>query len=524
MGRSDQRPSFGEEIQKMTLAKRLVLALAVVVVVACERAAPSPTPVPAVASLPSVPEGKPTSLLDLDWDDRAPFRGGLIASEQGVLQQLPGATVYHIDLKIADDLLRLDGQQELRYTNQEMAPLTEVYFRLFPNLFGAVMSVEDVTVDGEEVSPQHELADSAMRVPLSVPLQPGDDLIIGLAFSVDVPLSAEGNYGIFGYMDDVLALAHFYPMVSVYDDEGWNVEIPPQYGDVVFADSSFYIVRVTVPLHLTIVASGVEVQREQTAGGQRVTYAGGPMRDFYLVTSKSYELVSQQVGEVSVNSYAPPELMEGAQDALRYTVDALQVFDRRFGAYPFTELDIVATPTLALGVEYPAIVAIAQRLYPPQAEYAPVYLESTMAHEVGHQWFYSVVGNDQLDEPWLDEALAQYATLVYLQDLYGQQGREGFLESLYSRWDRVDRADIPIGMPVRNYTSQEYGAVVYGRGPLFLEALADEMGEERFASFLRNYYETFKWSIATPEGFKELAESQCGCDLTALFEEWVYAR
>ncbi len=508
----------------MTLPKSLLLTLAVIAVVACKGAAPSPTPLPAIATLPSATEGQQSTILNLAWDDRAPFREGLVASEQGVLQQLVDATVYHIDLKIADDLLRLDGQQELRYTNQEMAPLTEIYFRLFPNLFGAVMSVEDVTLDGEGVNPQYELADSAMRVPFAVPLQPGDEVVLGLAFSVHVPLSAGGNYRIFGYMDDVLALAHFYPMVSVYDDEGWNVEIPPQYGDVVFADSSFYVVRVTAPLGLTIVGSGVEIQREQTDSGQQVMYAGGPMRDFYLVASNSYRVVSQQFGEVRVNSYAPAELLEGAQDVLRYTVDALRVFDKRSGAYPFTELDIVATPTLALGVEYPGIVAMAQRLYPPQTEYGSVYLESTMAHEVGHQWFYSVVGNDQLDEPWLDEALAQYATLVYWQDLYGQRGGEGFLDSLYGRWDRVDRADIPIGMPVRNYTRQEYGAVVYGRGPLFVEALATEMGDDRFASFLRDYYETFKWSIATSEGLKELAESQCGCDLTPLFEEWVYKR
>ncbi len=508
----------------MTLTKRLLLTLVVLALTACKGESPTPTPVPVVASLPPTTEGKRSSLLSIGWDDRAPFQGGLTVGEQGVLQQLVGATVYHIDLKIADDLLRLDGQQEVRYTNREMVPLTEVYFRLFPNLFGAVMAVDGVTVDGEEANPQYELADSAMRVPFAVPLQPGEELVIGLAFSVDVPLSAEGNYGIFGYMDDVLALAHFYPMVPVYDDEGWNVEIPPQYGDVVFADSSFYIVRVTAPMDLTIVASGVEIEREQDGGRQRVTHAGGPMRDFYLVASRSYSATSQQVDEVRVNSYAPPELLAGAQDALRYTINALQLFQKRFGAYPFTELDVVATPTLALGVEYPGIVAMAQRLYPPHTEYGLVYLESTMAHEVAHQWFYSVVGNDQLDEPWLDEALAQYATLVYWQDLYDHQGWEGFLDSLYGRWDRVDRADIPIGMAVRDYTSQEYGAVVYGRGPLFLQALSDKMGDERFQSFLHDYYKTFQWSIATSQGLKELAESHCGCDLTPLFEEWVYSR
>ena len=119
-------------------------------------------------------------------------------------------------------------------------------------------------------------------------------------------------------------------------------------------------------------------------------------------------------------------------------MDALRAFNERLGVYPFTELDIVSTATSALGIEYPGIIAMAVRLYPPKTEYASAWLESTMAHEVSHQWFYSTVGNDQQDEPWLDEALAQYSTLLYYwQDLYGPAGAEGFRGSLRERWGRV---------------------------------------------------------------------------------------
>jgi aminopeptidase N len=149
-------------------------------------------------------------------------------------------------------------------------------------------------------------------------------------------------------------------------------------------------------------------------------------------------------------------------------------------------------------------------------------LEGVVAHEVAHQWFYSVVGNNQVDEPWVDEALVQYATLLYYQDVHSSSGAAGFRGSLERRWNRVDRADIPIGMPVRAYTDQEYGAIVYGRGPLFIETLAKEMGQETFAAFLRDYYQTYQWGIATGDGFKQLAEGHCACDLTALFETWVY--
>ena len=495
----------------MKSRSHLVLTLAMVLLVACRSSA--------LTTAPSVPASDPS---DVAWDDRSPFRSGLIDSEQAVLDQLDGASVYHMDLQIADDLVHLEGRQDVRYTNQETAPLNEVVFRLFPNLFGGITEIHAVTVNGQDVAPTYELGDSAMRVPLSPALQPGKQTVIRIDFSVLVSAEGGSNYGVFAFVDGILALAHFYPMIAVYDDEGWNVEIPPRYGDVVYADSSFYLVRVTAPAALTIAASGVEIDRQETDGQQQVTYAGGPMRDFYLAASTGYTIVSEQVGETTVNSYAPSELVEGARTALGHTVDALKTFNDRFGAYPFTELDVVSTPTYAFGIEYPGIVAIALRMYDQaKSEYPPAYFESTVAHEVGHQWFYSAVGNDQLDEPWLDEAVTQYVTLLYWQDLYGSSGAAGFRDSLHDRWRRVDNADIPIGMPVRAYSGDEYGAIVYGRGPLFLEALAKTMGQETFSAFLRDYYETHKWCIATTGSLKRLAEIHCNCDLSQLFADWV---
>jgi aminopeptidase N len=158
---------------------------------------------------------------------------------------------------------------------------------------------------------------------------------------------------------------------------------------------------------------------------------------------------------------------------------------------------------------------------PEESRYPPVVLESTVAHEVAHQWFYAVVGNDQLDEPWLDESLAQYATFLYFADEGDPGEAEGFRDSFEQRWQAVEGEAIPIGLPVAAYDGPEYSAIVYGRGPLFFETLAQEMGQETFSAFLRDYYRTLTWDIATPERLQALAEEHCGCDLDALFAEWV---
>ena len=106
----------------------------------------------------------------------------------------------------------------------------------------------------------------------------------------------------------------------------------------------------------------------------------------------------------------------------------------------------------------------------------------------------------------------------------GQSAAQGYIGSWEDRWERVDRADIPIGLPAEDYEGREYGAIVYGRGPLFVAALAEKMGQEAFDQFLRDYYETHKWQIATTESLKQLAENHCQCNLTDLFEEWVYEK
>ena len=145
-----------------------------------------------------------------------------------------------------------------------------------------------------------------------------------------------------------------------------------------------------------------------------------------------------------------------------------------------------------------------------------------VAHEVGHQWWYNLVGNDVFDDPWLDESLTQFVTMQYYADQYGKNGEDGYRSSLEGRWARVDNAKIPIGLPVADYQGAEYGAIVYGRGPLFIVALREKMWVSAFDTFMKEYTQTFSWGIATPEELQTLAEERCACSLQDLVDEWVY--
>ena len=460
------------------------------VVVGTEPVTGVPTSVPA-STLASSPRLGPA------WDDRAVFREGLIGAEQGALDGLAGASVYHIDLQIPDDFRHLKGYEEVLYTNREDEPLGEVYFRTFPNIAGGAVTVSDVQVNGQEVVPIFEFEDSALRVPMPETLRPGEQAVIQMDFGVAVTREMGGNYGLFGYFGDFLVLDEFYPVIPVYDDEGWNVEVPPPNGDLTYYDASFYLVRVAAPANLTVVASGREIAREDEGDQQVLTFAAGPARDFYLAAGETLSVTSDTLGETAINSYTLPKWEQGAELALQVAKNALESFSQRFGTYPYTEFDIVSTPMLALGIEYPGMTAVRVGLYDPNAEIyglpSQVMLESTVAHEVAHQWFYNAVGNDQVDEPWLDEALVQYVTSLYYDDIYGESAARNFRGGWDWRWNRVNRMEIPIGLPSRAYAVEEYNPIVYGRGPYFIAALAEEMGQEAFDDFLRDYYKTHKW-------------------------------
>lgn len=492
----------------------------------------SPTDVPDSSATPAATPINPLPLPDPElfpttWENRSDFAAHLISTEQGTLADDMSASVYHLELTISSDYRRMMGREEVLYTNREESPLNEILFRLYPNLLGGSATVSNVRVNGGEVNPILELEDTIMRVPLAQPLTPGASVIVAMSFDVEIPDNPEGNYGSFTYLDGTLALAHAYPMIAEYTAEegGWEAEIPAPSGDIIYAASSYYRVRLTTPQEAVVAASGIGVEAGNDGTNRTTVYTAGPVRDFYIAMSENYVMSETTVGETVIRSYtySDPDIGE---EVLEQSAASVETFNALIGQYPFTELEVAETPNLALGIEYPGVIVLTNRLYDPATQSSSGNLaavrESTVAHEVGHQWFYSTVGNDQLDEPWLDESLAQYVTYRYFIAQYGPQASAGFLASLEGRWSGVGDRPIPVGLPVSDYTPQEYGAIVYGRGPIFFINLEETLGVETVDAFLQSYYAAHKFGIATTDILKADFEAACGCDLTAEFEEWIY--
>jgi hypothetical protein len=428
---------------------------------------------------------------------------------------------YEISLAVDPSVARVTGHQEIRYTNLEDEPLDDVYLRLFPSTpgYGGEMTVTHLLVAGQAVTPVVELEGTALRLPMTPPLAVGRSITLSMDFAADVPTTGRAGHALFAYLRGVMALPTVYPLIPVYDDEGWNVEIAPDYSDDTYSDIAAYQVQITAPSAMTLAASGSCVQQAQEAETASWTCEAAPMRDFVLILGENFELANRVVEDVVVNSYFYRGHERGGGKALAVAADALAAFTELFGPYPYAELDVVETPNYLGGMEYPGLVVIEDRLYPGVAG-----VEWLAAHEVAHQWWFGVVGNDQIDEPWLDEALTQYSTMLYYEKVYGPERATGILrgEFVQTHQSLIRRGrDMPAGLPASAYGPELYWQIVYDKGALYFHELRQVVGDESFFEILQTYYSRHRYRIATPESFLAVVESVTGDQHQDIFEKWI---
>jgi aminopeptidase N len=180
----------------------------------------------------------------------------------------------------------------------------------------------------------------------------------------------------------------------------------------------------------------------------------------------------------------------------------------------------------AAGVEFPGIVLIGDSLY---AEYTRPDLAVTAAHEVAHQWWYNLVGNDVIDDPWLDEALTTYSSSLYYEFTQGASAAEILFSHYENRYQQaVDAgADDQITRSETYFENLEnpgrYGAIVYAKGMLFFRALRREIGDEAFFSALAQYFNNYKYQIARPDNLLNTFEEAAGRQLDDFYQDWLYS-
>jgi hypothetical protein len=487
--------------------------------------APTTLPRP-TAVTPSAPSPQPQVLPPtpvVDWGDERRQGEALLDAFAADAANLPDATRYWIEASVRFDPLQpqavIDGRERLRFTNPLEQSLEDLVLMLWPNdgQYAAEMQAGPAIIDGQIVAPEPEPQGVGQRFRLPRPLPPGDALDLTIPFHIVAygPMRPDAPKR-FGIDEGMLLAPTFYPLVPRLTPEGdWQVLAAPPGGDTTNSDIAFYDVNLTVPEDLAAASTGREVERRAGGDGTlTVRFASGPTRDFAFALGR-FVTAEAQAGEVVVRAWVLEAHAAAAESTARVAAQAVEAFGELIGPYPYDELDVVDAPGAFGGIEYPGLIFIG--VVGDRGD------DIVVVHEVAHQWFYGLIGNDQLLEPWLDEAAASYAETLYFEAIGDPRSATGLLDEDRHILRSMRGTDTPIGLPVSEYnTEAEYGVYVYIKGALFFEALRSRLGESGFRAFLKNYFTQFRYGFATGESLRSTAEATCACDLGELFDLWVF--
>jgi len=443
------------------------------------------------------------------------------AEEASRLHDIP-----HYYIKVAIDMedASYSGSAVIDYTNIEGRELSSIFLRLIPNGGGTygngLLAVESLMVNGSSVETKYSLDDSALEIMLDEPLEAGAHLVIRFDFEGNVPVDFDGGgYGIFNLKDGVMSLAGWYPILAVYDDEGWNIDPVSTIGDSVYSDIAYYTVELTLPDGIIHAATGSMIRETRDGSSIKYNYVSGPVRDFFIAAGNDFKVKTKKLQGIIVNVYYLPGHEQSADMTLGIAKGSLKTFTDKFGTYPYDELDIVEAPMNgSIAVEFPGIVVVGSQVF-GNAVFT--------SHEIAHQWWYNIVGNDVIDDPWLDEALTTYSSILYYE--FSRSGVEhgqvlDYFENEYENTLSSGNDDM-IAQGLDHFEKlggRHYSRIVYTKGAIFYHRLRQEIGDKAFFAALKDYYKDLKYSIASNEDILDRFEEFSGKQLDNFYSQWLY--
>ncbi|WP_224244084.1 M1 family aminopeptidase [Hyalangium gracile] len=488
----------------------------------------------------------------------------------GPLNELP---LYRVQLDVDPTKREVTGKVQVEVLARKRT-LSELFLRLTPNASGRKVTLSDAKLDGQPVALERP-EPTLIRIPVNPPLEPGALAKLEVTLQASVPrgkantgsllaaLGASGppgDYGAFSAVPDFLSLVGIVPMMPPLNPDGTPWAGPSGIGDLALYEPSNVLATVTVPSGWQVHATGVAMgEVPEKTRGVRYSFAAALVRDFPVFVSRGYESVSKTVGDVTVESFYASRDAAVGKRVLQYTASALQTFESKLGALPYKHFRVVEAPLSdgAGGMEFQGLITVGTSLYRGAADPNSIFegvkgmemfqgmleqmsalgggqaggaaspfahiaksiertVEFTVAHEVGHQYFAGLVGTDPIKDPVADEALTQYAAVLYFEWAHGKAAAESLrqeaLVAAYQMHRMMGGEDGPAQRPTEEFSSSvEYGAIVYGKAPLFYHSARKLVGDEAFFRGLRSYVDTYRYKWACVDCFrKELAKTSSG--------------
>lgn len=452
----------------------------------------------------------------------------------------PGNSLYIINAELDAKEKTLTATQQIKYINNENVALGEVYFHLYPNAFkkretapvlfdefdrayrngfapGSIELEYISLIGGKEIVPLKYsiggIDSTVLKVELPGLVLPKQSVTIEMKYKVAIPPALER----FGYGENHFNMGNWYPVASVYDKQGWNNDRYYPIGDPFYSDVADYKVIIKAPNQFTIAASGKLVEQQQ--GDSRIwSFEANNQRDFAFVANSRFGVAEKVVDGVQIKSYYYIGDEYRGKEALEFAEKSIKTFNKSYGKYPYKYYSVVETK-FPSGMEYPGLVYISDDYYKLDSSYE--YFLYTVVHETAHQWWYGAVGNDEVDEAWLDEGLTTYSEALFIEKQFGKKESLVYVDYFKKATDKAMTTmafDGVVLKPLSKFEGwEDYGPAVYEKGAMTVSGLRDILGDKVFFDIMSTYYKEYKFKNASTEDFIEVCERLSKRDLQGYF-------
>jgi hypothetical protein len=411
---------------------------------------------------------------------------------------------YDLSVQLDQDANRISTSEIVRFTNLTGVPLSSIVFKVPLGGVTRVM-LSGASVDGQVVSPMFDATGSVLELALPASLSVDATSSVELDWSAQIPTAP----GRLSDASDVISLGNWFPTLAVHHGD-WDRRPYSSIGDPFYTELADFDLHLGLARPAVVAFTGDLVSQN----GTNWEISARSVRDFALAISADYQqLTAQLPSGQQISVYA----LDG--NRAQAELDAAQTFATAYaglvGPYPLSTLRVAETglePAFA-GMEYPGLVFISAST---AARSSPTTVHGVVAHEVAHQWFYGLIGDDEVADPWLDEAFATFLPdEVSAANPSGISGTAG--NTLASAGDGV-----PIDKGIFDFPDNgAYAAAVYARGGRFLAELRNTMGDADWTTFLHALYATYAGKVETPRAVLDMAQrSAPGTNLMPLFRQY----
>jgi hypothetical protein len=494
---------------------------------------------------------------------------------------------YKINVRLDDNKHELSATETILYTNHSKDILNEIRMHIWPNAYssnetalaqqlkntgiknfdfndesirGYIDSL-DFKINGENTNwKKDSIHSDIVHIYLSTPLKPGNQISISTPFHVKIP---DGMISRMGHLGQSYQITQWYPKPAVYDRNGWN-DMPYLNQGEFYSEFGSFEVNISLPENYVVGASG-DLQDEQetnwlnkkakesegmdfkdqknsfpasSAKYKTIQFKQSSIHDFAWFADKRYHVMKGEVAlpysgkTVTLWSMFTNEEAPLWKNSIEYMRDAISLYSKWVGDYPYSQATAVyGSISAGGGMEYPNVTVIGK------SENA-FSLDVVIAHELGHNWFYGILGSNERIHPWMDEGINSYYENRYVEHKY-KQGTDSsknmlseYIHLPFAEIRRIshkdffdldylfsarNRNDQPIELEADKYSSFNYGAIVYAKTALTFIYLADYLGKEKFDQAMQNYYEQWKFKHPMPSDIKNSFEKSTGKNLDWFF-------